>query len=458
MSPELDPLVNQESERIQVAVEEERQRILAFIELLINGNYGQTLDMDGPIADALNKLLKKLKTESLREMDRAVNISVRVNETTIFSAGMLSELRSVNDQVQSIATAAEEMVTSIEIIRNNGERIAIQSADTTKATANGANSVRLAISGMQSIKESVDNTVKHVRVLENFSKDIGKIADKISLIAFQNKLLALNATIEAARAGEAGRSFAVVATEVKRLSESTDSASNDIEKLVKQLQEEMSGILTAMKENENAVEHGQNALRQVEESMHLIQEKAGDVNSSTKEIATILNEQKNASEEIASGINSISVNTDHNVESIESIVDSMNEAEKLVSGHIAELAKIEVHGKIVKLAKSDHVLWKKRLANMIAGREGLKTDELADHHSCRLGKWYDKVEDPSMKNNPIFIKLAEPHRKVHAHGLQAVEFYNNNRLSEALKEIEAVELASRDVLSLLDALDSYKST
>lgn len=98
MSPELDPLVNQESERIQVAVEEERQRILAFIELLINGNYGQTLDMDGPIADALNKLLKKLKTESLREMDRAVNISVRVNETTIFSAGMLSELRSVNDQ------------------------------------------------------------------------------------------------------------------------------------------------------------------------------------------------------------------------------------------------------------------------------------------------------------------------------------------------------------------------
>ena len=123
MSPELDPLVNQESERNQVAVEEEKQRILAFIELLINGNYGQTLDMDGPIADALNKLLKKLKTESLREMDRAVNISVRVNETTIFSAGMLSELRSVNDQVQSIATAAEEMVTSIEIILNHHQKI-----------------------------------------------------------------------------------------------------------------------------------------------------------------------------------------------------------------------------------------------------------------------------------------------------------------------------------------------
>jgi methyl-accepting chemotaxis protein len=57
-------------------------------------------------------------------------------------------------------------------------------------------------------------------------------------------------------------------------------------------------------------------------------------------------------------------------------------------------------GAVFKLARSDHVLWKRRLANMMVGREGLDPDELSDHHTCSLGKWYD--QDPTYRDNPAF--------------------------------------------------------
>ena len=121
---------------------------------------------------------------------------------------------------------------------------------------------------------------------------------------------------------------------------------------------------------------------------------------------------------------------------------------------IGKLAELNVPDKVIKLAQSDHVLWKKRLANMIIGREGLKPEELSDHHTCRLGKWYDTVQDPKYKNNPVFQQLVDPHKLVHQHGIQSVRYFNDGKFDEALAEISKVETASKDVLSMLAELEA----
>ena len=90
---------------------------------------------------------------------------------------------------------------------------------------------------------------------------------------------------------------------------------------------------------------------------------------------------------------------------------------------------------------------------MIAGREGVNPDELSDHHSCRLGKWYDGVDNSAYLNNPVFKELLAPHEQVHKHGIQAVRLYNENKVHEAINEIQKVEEASKDVLRLLSELD-----
>lgn len=78
---------------------------------------------------------------------------------------------------------------------------------------------------------------------------------------------------------------------------------------------------------------------------------------------------------------------------------------------------------------------------------------LADHHSCRLDKWYDQVTDPRLLQRQEFKQLLRPHQLVHHHGKLAVAAYNKGDVKAALQEISEVEAASVDVLSLLKSME-----
>ena len=123
-----------------------------------------------------------------------------------------------------------------------------------------------------------------------------------------------------------------------------------------------------------------------------------------------------------------------------------------VGRELQELSELSFEGKIVRLAKADHVIWKKRLADMAVGRAALRADELADHHACRLGKWYYGDGSSGMRDHPAFSKLEKPHELVHRHGKHAAALFEKGDLSGALAEIEAVDTASKEVLALLDEL------
>ena len=241
---------------------------------------------------------------------------------------------------------------------------------------------------------------------------------------------------------------------MKSLSNQTAKSTEAITEIISNLQQEMQNVLESMTRSTDAVNEGQEAMRQVDEHMAEINEKINVVTENTSQISNTLGEQNQASSEVAQGIAHIASNSSRSVEGIEQIVTSMDRVDKLISAQIAGLAEYEVPDKVVKLAQSDHVLWKKRLANMIAGREGLKANELADDTNCRLGKWYHTVNDPAYRNNPAFDKLREPHRLVHQHGIKAVELYNSGNTKDALLEVEKVEEASKDVLSLLAELET----
>ena len=98
------------------------------------------------------------------------------------------------------------------------------------------------------------------------------------------------------------------------------------------------------------------------------------------------------------------------------------------------------------------MIWRKKLADMLVGRASLNPDELADHHGCRLGKWYDQQTNPALTSLPEWRQLEEPHRKVHAHGIQAATHYRNGAFNDAVEEVRLAGEASVDVLRLLDAI------
>lgn len=431
---------------------EERDDLLACIEALSAGDYSVRPIGQSPLARGISKLAETLQRGTQSDLSRVVGLSVQASETATHAARMLASLRNVESRATGIAAAAEEMVASVHTIGQFGENISRQAQEAEQAVAAGLAATEAATAQMARVTGAVADTVAKVALLGEFSSRIARIADAIKEISDQTNLLALNATIEAARAGDAGRGFSVVAAEVKALSHQTRQSTEEIYGITKQLQQEMEAVRASMEESTLAVNAGRAAISDVASHNLNVSSRMAEVSRNTSEIAGTLSEQAAASQEVASGVLQIAQASNASVQDVGRVVAAMESVERLIGSELGRLANLNIPGKVVQLAKSDHVLWKKRLANMMVGREGLRVEELANHTSCRLGKWYASAQTSDERHHPAFAALAEPHRRVHEHGLEAVRLYNAGQIDAALREIEEVERASVEVLRCLDEL------
>ena len=112
------------------------------------------------------------------------------------------------------------------------------------------------ISGMNDIREQIQETSKRIKRLGESSQEIGEIVELISDITEQTNVLALNAAIQAASAGEAGRGFSVVAEEVQRLAERSGEATKQIGAIVKTIQADTQDAVAAMEKSTQGVVEG----------------------------------------------------------------------------------------------------------------------------------------------------------------------------------------------------------
>ncbi len=215
-----------------------------------------TEDFTGAIADAINFAIIQLRELVARIVDTAENVSSSANDSraTVVQLTELSEHQA--QEIAAASAAINEMAITIDQVSANAIESAGVADRSVSIASKGAEVVRSTISGMDRIREQIQDTAKRIKRLGESSQEIGDIVSLINDIADQTNILSLNAAIQASMAGDAGRGFAVVADEVQRLAERSAGATKQIAALVKTIQTDTNEAVSSMEQTTAEVVSG----------------------------------------------------------------------------------------------------------------------------------------------------------------------------------------------------------
>ncbi|MFT8320110.1 MAG: methyl-accepting chemotaxis protein [Bacillus sp. (in: firmicutes)] len=272
------------------------------------------------IVDQLNKAMEQVTASSEQLMASAEQTSAASDQVSTSVQQIASDAENITSKIENNSHSLEEILQGVLQIAERSSTVSALSKETSKVAEEGGLFVEKNLTQMKFIYDSVKQSNLVIDSLHHRSKEIGKIIEVISSIADQTNLLALNAAIESARAGEHGKGFSVVANEVRKLAEQSQTSAKHIASLIGEVQMDTEQSVTIMgKVSKNAedgleiseatsdkfeqiIKSTREMTPEIEEVSATVQEMSAglqEVTSSSADISSIAGQNASGAEEVA---------------------------------------------------------------------------------------------------------------------------------------------------------------
>ena len=274
---------------------------------------------------------EELKREA--ELDKKQGMAMLANDFDSRTSGIIQALASAATEMQAtahqmtnssantaaassiVAAAATEADSNVQTVASAAEELSASSSEIAKQISNVAQKSTRA-------SHEAQNTSREVSELNTLADSIGEVVGAIKGIAEQTNLLALNATIEAARAGEAGKGFAVVADEVKKLAMETAQKTEQIDERVGRIQQ-------AIRTSVEAVQRIISDVKQIDEATTTVASAVEEQNAATAEIGRNVSEASTGTQQVAQTIVEVQRNAEETGQAASTVLEAAGELAKI---------------------------------------------------------------------------------------------------------------------------------
>lgn len=335
--------------------------VIQYLGELTKGNFANDVPQDsildksefGTLSKAVDAMSKNMKSLIRQLSQTSEQLAASSQEMTASAEQSATVSNHIATAITQVASGAENQLSlvygTIEIVKQmsretqhvaeNVSAVSTSAEQTAKTANEGEQAVERAINQMRVIDQKTNATVAVIGELEEKSKQIGQIVEVISTIAGQTNLLALNAAIEAARAGEQGRGFAVVADEVRKLAEQSQTAARQIGGLISEVQQKTDNAVLFMNDGKTEVNIGTEVVNGAGESFREIITMIRGISEQIQGISTAVQEVTSGSEYILVSVEEIDTES-KNVAQQTGTVSTATEQQAVSMGEIAAASQV----------------------------------------------------------------------------------------------------------------------
>ncbi|UTM57118.1 methyl-accepting chemotaxis protein [Photobacterium sp. CCB-ST2H9] len=271
----------------------------------------QRMDEVGELAENMNLFLSQLQQMIKGIVARSHNLSEQAGQSYHQARQASERVNGQQGEINQIATAIHEMSATAAEVASHAELTAAAAQSSTSACDQGQAVISQNREAIVSLANQVQEAASVIQALEANAQDINHILATIQGIAEQTNLLALNAAIEAARAGEQGRGFAVVADEVRVLSQRTHDSTEEIRAMIETLQNNTRQAVDSMGASTDLAGQSVDYAQAASDSLTQITRAIGEISDMATQIASAAEEQRAVSEDISRNTQTIRDVSDH---------------------------------------------------------------------------------------------------------------------------------------------------